>query len=290
MSDNVLHFYEIKTILEPTFYSRSGYSASHSDKGGGTRYRWPVWIRSEDRDTGYISRGVVQIMTSKRSALIVVNMTNEFLFSEYGKEVVLERAQKMIPAIRALQEEFISRGLPVIFVNDSHLATDYEIKDWGPHSMGAAEGTRIAEGLLKDNVFVLGREWKEWDLDRIGGNKLMFEVKKGTYSGFTDSGGQPTALHSLLKKLGIEAGGNLYITGLHTNGGVKHTAADAYFRGYHPVIVSDCTDSFNDRDGILGMDHSQALEYAKFWYRAGIMLSGEVTESLEAPEGIAISK
>jgi nicotinamidase-related amidase len=219
-------------------------------------------------------------MVAKRSALLVMNMTNSFLFREYGKEVVLERAQKMIPAIRALQEEFISMDLPVIYLNDSHLPTDYEIKDWGPHSMERETETHIADGLKTDNLFILGREWKDWDLDRLQGKELMFEVKKGTYSGFTDSGGQPTALHSLLKKLGVKPGDTLYFTGIHTNGGIKHTAADAYFRGFHPVIVSDCTDSFDDPNGNLGMNHSQALEYAKYWYRAGIMLSGEVSELL----------
>ncbi len=219
-------------------------------------------------------------MTAKRAALIVVNMTKEFLFKEYGKDVVLERAQKMIPAIRSLQDEFISRNLPVIYVNDSHLESDYEIKDWGHHSMKEEEGTRIANGLHCDNISVLGREWKDWDIDKIQEDEAIFEVKKGTYSGFTDNGGQPTALHALLKKLGFNSGDTLYLTGLHTNGGIKHTAADAYFRGYHPVIVSDCTDSFNDPEGILGMNHSQALNYAKFWYRAGIMPSGEVLDSI----------
>lgn len=229
-------------------------------------------------------------MTTGKSALLVVNMTNEFLFREFGKEVVLERAQKMIPAIRALQDEFMSFGLPVIYLNDCHLPTDYEIRDWGPHSMNGGHGTAIVEGLNTSNVFVLNREWKEWDLDRINEKDKIFEVRKGTYSGFTDSGGQSTALHPLLKRLGINAGDTLYITGLHTNGGVKHTAADAYFRGYHTVIVSDCTDSFDDPEGTMGMNHSQALEYANFWYRSRIMLSGEVAESIRPSEQLTVVK
>lgn len=229
-------------------------------------------------------------MAARRSALIVMNMTNEFLFKEFGKEVVLERAQKMIPAIRNLEDQFISRNLPVIYVNDSHQLTDYEIRDWGMHSMETEKGTRIVDGLKCDNLFVLEREWKERDIDQIGEANLMFEVKKGTYSGFTDNGGQPTALHSLLKKLGFNAGDTLYFTGLHTNGGVKHTVADAYFRGYHSAIVSDCTDSFSDSQGTRGMNHSQALDYAKFWYRSGIMPSGEVLETIGTLETPSVVK
>lgn len=229
-------------------------------------------------------------MTAKRSALIVMNMTKGFLFKEYGNDAVLERARNMIPAIRSLEEDFISRGFPVIYVNDGHLETDFEIKDWGPHSMRMDEGTRIVDGLKCDNILVLGRGWKEWDVDGIGEGKLLFEVEKGTYSGFTDNGGQPTALNSLLRKLGIKAGDSLYFTGLHTNGGIKHTAADAYFRGFHPVIVSDCTDSMDDPDNSRGMNHSQALDYAKFWYRAGILQSGEVIEKIRTMEGTALLK
>lgn len=43
------------------------------------------------------------------------------------------------------------------------------------------------------------------------------------------------------------------------------------------MIVSDCTDAFDDPDGILGMDHGMALKYEKYWYSADVITSDEVT-------------
>lgn len=85
----------------------------------------------------------------------------------------------------------------------------------------------------------------------------------------------------LLKELGFSAGDELYITGLHTNCCDKHTAADAWSRGYRPVMVSDCVASFDDPDGKMGMGHSQALNYEKFWYEADVMNSEGVLSNLE---------
>lgn len=216
-------------------------------------------------------------MSSSKSALLIIDMTNDFLFRDYNESLALERAQKLIPLIRKLQENFLKRKIPVIYVSDRHLPSDYELKKWGPHSMKGTKGSRIAEGLLADNVTVFVRRWRIEDLDVIEKTGVpLFEVEKGSYSGFTDNGGQPTALHALLNRLGIHPGDTLYLTGLHTNACDKHTAADAWFRGYHPVIVSDCTDAFDDPEGKLGMDHARALNYEKYWYDAEIKDSVEV--------------
>lgn len=144
-------------------------------------------------------------------------------------------------------------------------------------------GSNIADGLLHEGLITLERRCKLWDLNNIHTNgNLLFEVEKGTYSGFTDSGGQPTALYVLLNALGIRPGDELYIAGLHTNGGVKYTAADAWFRGFRPVLISDCTASFDDVDGKMGMDHACALAYAKFWYQAGVLTSDEVVKEIQS--------
>ncbi len=223
-------------------------------------------------------------MTAEKTPLLVSNMTNEFLSSEYSSGVVLERARKMVPVIRKLQETFISKGQPVIYLTDRHLETDYEISKWGKHSMKGSEGSRIVGGLLRNDIYTLERRWKPWDFEqaRIGNTKL-FEIEKGTYSGFTDNGGHHTALHGLLEALNVHPGNTIYLTGLHTNGGILHTAADAWFRGYHPAIVSDCTDAFDNTDGKLGMDHSAALKYMQYWYQAGTLKSDEVLEEINIP-------
>ena len=88
-------------------------------------------------------------------------------------------------------------------------------------------------------------------------------------------------MDALLKKLGFRAGDRLYVTGLHTNCCDKHTAADAWFRGYVPVMVTDCVDAFDDPDGALGMGHERALNYEKYWYDAELKSSQEVLAELK---------
>lgn len=220
-------------------------------------------------------------MNRNRKALLIIDMTNDFLFREYNESLALERGQNLIKPIRRLQNEFLSRNLPVIFVSDRHMPYDHELKKWGPHSMKNTDGSRIAEGLLTDGLITFERRWRIEDLNSVDSARVpLFEIEKGTYSGFTDNGGQPTALHALLNRIGIHSGDSLFITGLHTNACDKHTAADAWFRGYHPVIVDDCTDAFDDPEGKLGMNHSRALNYAKYWYDAEIMSSSQVILSL----------
>ncbi len=220
-------------------------------------------------------------MTRDKSALIIVDMTNDFIFREHNPGLALERAREMIAPTRRLQEAFLKRGFPVIYTSDRHLESDYELKKWGKHSMKGSGGSEIVEGLEKKNLQLIEREWTGESVRKAAssGSKL-FDVEKGTYSSFVDNGGKPTALEELLKSLGIEGGSNLYITGLHAACGVKHTTADAWFRGYSPVIISDCVDSFDSIDGELGMDKDQALNYIKYWYNADVATSEQVLENI----------
>lgn len=215
-----------------------------------------------------------------KKALLVVDMTNDFLLKRYNPGLALERGLLLVPRIRKLQEAFLKSGLPVIYATDRHLKADHELRKWGPHSMKGTKGSQIVDGLVKDDVLVFERNWKPAHLIRIKMGQSLFEVEKGSYSGFTDDGGKPTAMDSLLRRLNFRPGDELYITGLHTNCCDKHTAADAWFRGYVPVMVKDCTDAFDDPDGRLGMGHDRALSYENYWYDARIESSEEVVEKL----------
>ena len=220
--------------------------------------------------------------TPHKEALLIVDMTNDFLLKSYNESLALEKGVDLVPRIRALEDAFLDSGLPVIYTTDRHLKTDFELKKWGPHSMKGSNGSKIVDGLLpKDKKLrILGRNWKPRDLAKVKKSEGLFEVEKGTYSGFTDNGGKPTAMDSLLKKLGFKPGDRLYITGLHTNCCDKHTAADAFFRGYVAVMVSDCVAAFDDPDGKMGMPHDKALTYESFWYNAEVKSSDEIIRQL----------
>jgi len=223
-----------------------------------------------------------KITSLPSSALIIVDMTNDFLLKSYNPNLALERGLDLVPRIRSLEDFFVASNLPVIYATDRHLKSDYELRKWGPHSMKGTDGSRVVDGLLPPGprVRVLQRKWKPSDLSKIRKGELLFVVEKGTYSGFSDNGGNPTALGSLLKKLGLKAGDKLYITGLHANCCDKHTAADAFFRGFIPVIVEDCVDSFDDPEGVMGLPNEKALVYEKYWYGAEVKNSEAVKKEL----------
>ena len=54
------------------------------------------------------------------------------------------------------------------------------------------------------------------------------------------------------------------ITGLHTNICVRHTAADAFFRGYRIIVISDGVDAFTQEE------HDQGLAYLEKVYGARV--------------------
>ncbi len=220
-----------------------------------------------------------------KKALLVVDMTNDFLLKSYNPGLALERGLALVPRIRGLQEAFLKSGLPVIYATDRHLKTDYELKKWGPHSMKGTKGSQIVDGLVREKVMVLERNWKPARIRGIKRGQFLFEVEKGSYSSFTDNGGKPTAMDSLLKRLGFGPGDELCITGLHTNCCDKHTAADAWFRGYVPVMVNDCTDAFDDPDGKLGMGHERALNYESYWYDAKVKSSQGLIDEISKTHG-----
>lgn len=213
-------------------------------------------------------------------ALLVIDMAKDFLLSEYNPSLALQKALDLVPRIRRLQEAFIEAKSPVIYATDRHVENDFELKKWGRHAMKGTEGSEIVDGLLKQGVYVLERNWKRSDIKKIPDTQLLFDVEKGSYSSFTDNGGRPTALDSLLKKLRFVPGDKLYITGVHTNCCDKHTAADAWFRGYVPVVVTDCVAAFEDIDGSMGMGHEQALRYERFWYEAELATSEDVFRTI----------
>jgi nicotinamidase-related amidase len=57
---------------------------------------------------------------------------------------------------------------------------------------------------------------------------------------------------------------------------VRHTAADAFFRGYKIVVASDGVEAFTKED------HEQGLKYLENTYNAKIMSVDEITREFSA--------
>ncbi len=179
-----------------------------------------------------------------RLAVLVIDMLRDFVDGPLSSP----RFRRVVPCIARLLEAARSRGIPVIYVNDSHLPkVDRELELWGPHAIRGSEGARVVKEL----------EPREGD----------FIVLKRRYSGFYG-----TDLDTLLRELGVDT---LMLTGISTDVCVLHTAADAFFRGYRLIIVEDCVEAFTEEG------HRWALEYMKRVYGAKLARLEEAIREIE---------
>jgi len=168
-------------------------------------------------------------------------MLNDFVTGE----LKCERAPKIVPNIKKLLASARKKGIPVIYSNDAHLATDSELGKWGKHAM---KGTKEAEVIP---------QLKPQEKDHV--------LEKRVYSGFFESG-----LDLLLRTLNVDT---VILTGLHTNICVRHTAADAFFRGYKIKIPQDATDAFTEKA------YTEGLQYLKEVYDAEITETDKIIQA-----------
>ena len=178
-----------------------------------------------------------------RYAVIVIDMLNDFVHGS----LKCERAKMIIPNIKRLLDEARRRGIPVIYANDAHVPkVDLEFKLWGEHAVKGTWGARV--------------------IDELAPQPGDYVIEKRRYSSFYE-----TSLDLLLRELGVDT---VILTGLHTNICVKHTAADAFYRGYKIIVVKDCVQTFSDED------HEWGLRYMEKVYGARIVSLEELLKEL----------
>jgi nicotinamidase-related amidase len=175
-------------------------------------------------------------------ALLVIDMLNDFVT---GK-VKNPRSERIIPPIEGLlgQARADRDHWLVVYSNDAHLPRDFELEVWGEHAMAGTTGAEvIAELEVADGDFVL---------------------PKRTYSSFYETGLDP-----LLRQFSVET---LVLTGQHTNLCVRHTTADAFFRGYRVIVPRDAVESLSEED------HESGLSYLASMYRPSLPYSGQLLQ------------
>jgi nicotinamidase-related amidase len=164
------------------------------------------------------------------NALVVVDMVNDFVTGKLRNP----RSEAIIPNIQELLRWGREEGSAVIFVNDAHLPSDFELRVWGDHAMAGTEGAAIIPELDRGpDDYVLG---------------------KRTYSAFFETGLDP-----LLRQLDVKT---LVVAGQHTNVCVRHTTADAFFRGYRVVVPRDAVEALNEEDHQSGLNYLEAIYQA----------------------------
>jgi nicotinamidase-related amidase len=178
-------------------------------------------------------------------AVIIIDMLNDFVTGD----LKCERAERIIPRLKKLIEAARKHNIPVIYSNDAHYPEDAEVvHKWGKHAIKGTKGAEVIPQL------------KPTEKDYI--------VEKRTYSGFYETG-----LDSLLRSLYRGEGAKTVILGgLHTHMCVRHTAADAFFRGYKIVIAKDGVEAFTQED------HEQGLKYLEDVYNAKIITVDDIVK------------
>jgi nicotinamidase-related amidase len=157
-----------------------------------------------------------------RPALLVVDMVNDFVTGVFGNP----RSQAMVPRLATLIAQMRAIDVPVIYCSDSHLAgIDVELTIHADHAIRGTWGAEIVPELVP--------------------GPGDYALTKRRYSAFFG-----TELEALLRELGIDT---VVLTGVATNGCVRHTAADAFFHGFKIVVAVDCVESRDEESQRLGL-------------------------------------
>jgi nicotinamidase-related amidase len=184
----------------------------------------------------------------KNPAIILVDVQNDFFTGPLKIKRVInitEPLQRLVVAAR-------KNDVPVIYSIDAHYPQDVEVvRKWGNHAIKGTEGAKVIAELQPED----GKD---------------YIVEKRTYSGFYETGLDPL-LRSLYGGDGVKT---VILGGLHTNMCIRHTSADAFFRGYHIVIAKDGVEAFTVEE------HEQGLKYLEYVYNAKIMATNEIIQEI----------
>ncbi len=182
----------------------------------------------------------------RRYAVLVVDMLHDFI---YGV-LKCDRMVPKIPNVAALLDASRANAIPVVYCNDSHKPSDFELNRWEAHAMRGTKGAGVIE--------------------EIAPKRRDYVVPKSTYSSF-----QQTELDDILRSLyGGKGANTLVISGVTTDCCVRHTAADAFFRRYEVEVVEDGVEAFSD------VQHQVGLQYIRYWYLSGVSSSKDLIKKL----------
>ena len=181
-------------------------------------------------------------------AVILVDVQNDF----FTGPLKIERSIAIVEPLQQLVVAARKNDIPVIYSIDAHYPQDVEVmRKWGNHAIKGTQGAQVIAELKPE-------EGKD------------YIVEKRTYSGFYETGLDPL-LRSLYKGEGVKT---VVLGGLHTNMCIRHTSADAFFRGYQIVIAKDGVEAFTVED------HEQGLKYLEYVYNAKIMTANEIIQEI----------
>lgn len=184
----------------------------------------------------------------RNPAVVLIDVQNDF----FTGHLKTQRVPNIIGPLQLLIGAARKNDVPVIYSIDAHYPQDIEVtRKWGNHAIKGTKGAEVIPELAPDP-------------------KTDYIVEKRTYSGFYETGLDPL-LRSLYKNEGVKT---VILGGVHTNMCIRHTSADAFFRGYHIVIAEDGVEAFTEEE------HKTGLKYLEYVYNAKIKPIYEIIQEI----------
>jgi ureidoacrylate peracid hydrolase len=159
----------------------------------------------------------LQIIDPQRTAVLVVDMLNEFL--EEGGKMVLPGGHILYEPIQRLLDSARSTGMQVFWLNQTLPPDDTLFRKRVPHCIKGSWGAQVVDALKVESEDII--------------------IPKRRYSGFFQ-----TDLDLNLREHKIET---VVVTGVVTNICVRSTIHDAFFLGYEVIVPEECVAATSPR-------------------------------------------
>lgn len=208
----------------------------------------------------------LEVLDPARTALLVVDMQNAFVHAEGTlgvSGVDVSAAQGIVEPVRRLVEGCNAAGVPVLWSQQVHFATD----------AGRARKRLPSHTQKRARVSALAGSWDMELVDELkelaaADPSLVFQ--KHRFGCFYE-----TRLDAALRMLGADA---LLVCGATANACVETTLREAYLRDYDVVAVTDCIAAIRPQ--------WEPVAHAVWAQYLGVLAtSGEVLEWLGAAAG-----
>ena len=197
------------------------------------------------------------VMTTKNSALVVVDMLYDFIDGSLAcsnAEKAVAETLKYIDSLTRGQggeDHEILDTFPILFIRDHHPADHSSFKEqggiWPPHCVAGTHGGEIHEEL------------KPYAVEELIFDK-GFDKGVEQYSGFE---GVNNAGQSLGEILGLLDTTDVYVCGIATEYCVRNTCEDLLKAGFRVHLLKDC---------IAYVDHEGHLKALKEMAEEGIII------------------
>ena len=162
-------------------------------------------------------------------ALLIVDMVNDFV-SEQGAMYV-SGSEKIIMPIKKLADEARASGSNIIYLCDSHEASEAESGTWPRHIENGSQGIEIVSQLVPA--------------------PSDFIVRKNQYATPFSAD-----LDLLLSELGVT---KLVLTGTTVDVCIYFIAQDAHKKGYQIVVPADCIVALSEGDEEVSLEQMKEL-------------------------------